>query len=203
LAAPVPQPVVVPRGRLAPVYYRVPTSQPVVFLTIDDGWVRDPRLPALLTTLHVPVTIFLIRQAAAADVGYFRALQAAGATIEDHTLTHPFLTRLSAGAQSAQICGGADALAAWYGSRPTLVRPPYGAFNSSTQMAAGGCGLKAVVQWSASMYHGVLTVPGNRLHPGDIVILHFNDRLVSDLQQVVTMAAQLGLAVGRLESYLS
>jgi hypothetical protein len=53
------------------------------------------------------------------------------------------------------------------------------------------------------MYHGVLTVPGNRLHPGDIVILHFNDRLVSDLQQVVTMAAQSGLAVGRLESYLS
>src|SRR5258708_28107344 len=39
---------------------------------------------------------------------YFRQLQQAGALIEDHTLTHPVMTRLSYAQQKYQICHSAD-----------------------------------------------------------------------------------------------
>src|SRR5262245_62080986 len=41
-AAPTPQPVMLHPGAQAQFFSRVPTSQPVAFLTIDDGFVQQP-----------------------------------------------------------------------------------------------------------------------------------------------------------------
>jgi peptidoglycan/xylan/chitin deacetylase (PgdA/CDA1 family) len=146
---PVPTPVKIPGGALAPVIYRVPTTQPVVFLTIDDGWVRDPQVIRFIQDHHLPVTIFLITAASHEGPAYFQALQSDGASIEDHTLTHPRLPTLGLAAQEHQICGAADDDARTYGARPTLMRPPYGLENGVTQRAAAVCQMKAVVEWSA------------------------------------------------------
>jgi peptidoglycan/xylan/chitin deacetylase (PgdA/CDA1 family) len=118
------------------VYYKVPTTQPVVFLTIDDGW--TPSLPVLelLRARHLPVAVFLVDRAWRRDPAYFRALQAAGATVEDHTLTHPVLSRLPLARQEREVCGGAAGEAAGFGTRPTLLRPPFGAFDRATLLAA-------------------------------------------------------------------
>jgi peptidoglycan/xylan/chitin deacetylase (PgdA/CDA1 family) len=52
-----------PKGRLAPVIYRVATTQPVVFLTIDDGWVRDPQVINFIRDHQLPATVFLLTAA--------------------------------------------------------------------------------------------------------------------------------------------
>ena len=66
-----------------------------MFLTIDDGWTRDPGLESDLTRAGVPTSLFLTVGAAKQDYAYFRRLQARGATVEDHTLTHPVCTPLT------------------------------------------------------------------------------------------------------------
>lgn len=67
----------------------------MVFITIDDGYTRDPSVISLVRLLHLSITAFLIRGPALAGRAYCQALQAAGATIEDHTITHPNLRRVA------------------------------------------------------------------------------------------------------------
>jgi peptidoglycan/xylan/chitin deacetylase (PgdA/CDA1 family) len=88
------------------------------------------------------------------------------------------------------------------GHPTTLLRPPYGAQNPATRSAASACGLDAVVMWSASMDKGELHAVDGRLHPGDIVLLHFDEHLYGDLVQLLDLAAQSGLSVGRLEDHV-
>ena len=196
-------PVALGAGPLAPVIYKVPISQPVVFLTIDDGFTRDPLVVDYLRTMHLPVTVFLLTAAGRQAPDYFRSLQAAGATIQDHTMTHPRLPRLPFAAQKKELCESASDDARTYGARPTLMRPPYGLENHVTQAAAAACGLKAVVEWTAVAASGRLTVIGGRLQPGYIIILHFTPSLLGDLRMAVAAIEAAGLTVGRLESYLS
>jgi peptidoglycan/xylan/chitin deacetylase (PgdA/CDA1 family) len=127
--------------------FKVPTTKPVVFLTIDDGWVPSQPALRLVRKRHVPVTAFLIDRAWRRDPAYFRALRAAGASLEDHTLTHPPLSDLQLAAQRRQICGAATAAATGLGVRPTLLRPPYGLYDRDPRRAAAACHLTAVVEF--------------------------------------------------------
>jgi len=65
---PAVKPVVL-RGGLPPVIWHIPTDQKIVFVTIDDGWEKDPRLVQLIGDLHVPVTMFLTDAAIRSDLG--------------------------------------------------------------------------------------------------------------------------------------
>lgn len=201
--APAATPLLTSNAAAAPVFYRLHLSSPVVFVTIDDGWVRDPRVIGFLGQTGWPISIFLIERAAAGDPNYFRQMSAAGATIEDHTYDHPYLTSLGPDRQTYEVCRPVHDYAGLLGHTPTLLRPPYGAWNPTTQKVAHGCGLGAVVEWSATMSAGRLAVAGQRLRGGDIILLHFTPTLYSDLVTLRSILAADGLSVGRLESYLS
>jgi hypothetical protein len=189
-------------GPSPPVFYRMPTAQPVIFVTIDDGWVRDPRVIDFVRQAAWPISMFLVERAVLADPGYFRALEAAGATAEDHTYDHPRLTSLGLARQRQEVCRPVGDDPGLLGVAPTLLRPPYGAWNQATRRAAGSCGLRAVVEWSATMSDGLLQVVGGRLRGGDIVLLHFRPHLYDDLVGLRGIVAAAGLAVARLEDYL-
>ena len=192
-----------PGAKLAPVFFKVPTTKREVFLTIDDGWVPSQPALRLIRARQLPVTAFLIDQAWRRDPGYFRALRAAGASLEDHTLTHPALSHLPLAAQKRQICGAATGQAGGFGVRPTLLRPPYGLYNHDTRSAAAACQLSAVVEWSATVDRGHLVVVGGRLKPGDIILLHFTSRLASDLTVALDAIRRAHLTVGQLASALA
>jgi peptidoglycan/xylan/chitin deacetylase (PgdA/CDA1 family) len=192
-----------PIGDYAPVVDRISTADKVVFIGIDDGWVRDPGLRELIVSRHLPVSLFLTTTAATGDLPYFRDLVAAGATVEDHTISHTNLTKLSPEAQRAQICGAADALATDFGKRPTVFRPPFGAHNAATQRMAAACGRRAIIQWDVTVNDGVLRYAyGTSLQPGDIVLMHFRQTGVEDMTALLDAISAAGLRVGRLESYL-
>ena len=201
---PTATPVLAANGPAAPVFYRLRISAPVVFVTIDDGWVRDARIVDFIRQSGWPISIFLIERAASGDPNYFRQLSAAGATIEDHTFDHPYLTSLGADRQTYEICRPEHDYVGMFGRAPTLVRPPYGAWNPTTEKVAHSCGLGAVVEWSATMSAGRLAISGSpRLRGGDIILLHFNANLYNDLVTLRKTLVTSGLAVGKLESYLS
>jgi peptidoglycan/xylan/chitin deacetylase (PgdA/CDA1 family) len=188
---------------LAPVVSRIQTSQPVVFLSLDDGWVKNPEAHAWLIEHKYPITLFLTDAAIKDNYDYFKELQASGMTIENHTLDHPTLTKLNYDQQKQQICGSSDKLSQIYGQRPTLFRPPYGVYNEITQRVVAECGMKAVITWHAKVDGGSLQFQaGNHLIPGDIVLMHFRPAFMQDAEAFVKEVNSQNLVVGRLEDWL-
>ena len=69
-----PSPTVVPTADIsdgrAPLVHRVDTTDPVIFITIDDGHVRDPAYLDHFEQLGVPFTSFITEPYAKADPDY-------------------------------------------------------------------------------------------------------------------------------------
>lgn len=191
---PPPPPPAVPSSVPAPVISFGPPGGGAFYITIDDGWYPDPQVLTLMQQTHVPITAFLISNAAAEDLDYWKAFVAAGGDIEDHTVSHPDLTTLGESADEAQWAGAAQAFTAWFGPAPTLGRPPYGVVNTNVRIAASQAGLRDVVLWSASMYNGQLTTyDGRPLRAGEIVIFHWIPGLYNNLVQLLAIASAQGL----------
>jgi len=189
---------------LVPVLHRIPTTDRVAFITIDDGYEKDPAVVALLEARHVVVTPFLAVTALQSNHEYFSVLQKqTGQMPQDHTLTHPFLSKLSYERQKHEICGAADQLGTWYGTRPWLLRPPYGDYSTTTRRAAKDCGMTAIVLWDVSLPHHVLRyAEGSKVRPGDIILVHWRKNLARDLPVAIDAIESAGLRVAALQDYL-
>jgi peptidoglycan/xylan/chitin deacetylase (PgdA/CDA1 family) len=186
----------------APVVSRVPTTDRVVFVTIDDGLVQDPAVVDTVRRLRIPVTLFLVRDFARQGQAYFQQFVDVGGLVEAHTVNHPNLTTLSANGQYAEICGPLGVFEELFGRRPVLFRPPGGAYNATTQSIAASCGYRYVVNWTAAANDGRIDWQARAMQPGDIVLFHFRNDLVQNLQLLATLCRQQGFTVARLEDYL-
>jgi peptidoglycan/xylan/chitin deacetylase (PgdA/CDA1 family) len=186
---------------VAPVITRVETTDPVVFLTIDDGHTRTPEVRAALEEAGVPTSLFLIDGPVEADAEFFRRLP--DTVVEGHTRTHPDLRTLSEEGQRAEICGNADLLERTFGRRPVLFRPPYGAHNEATARAAASCGMVAVVLWEESVNGDVVGYRSTpQLRRGDILLMHFRPSFVTELRTLVELVERAGLRFALLEDYI-
>lgn len=118
---------------LAPIVARIDTQQPIVFLTIDDGAYKDPSVVTILKKHHVKASLFLAKSFVAHDPEFFAQLTAQGSYVENHTLSHDLamVKDMNYDQQKAEICGMADYEQQIYGRRPTLYRPPGGAYNDT------------------------------------------------------------------------
>ncbi|GAA2609051.1 polysaccharide deacetylase family protein [Actinomadura fulvescens] len=204
------RPVKLVRGK-APVITRVPTRDKVVFITIDDGKEKDPAFVRMLAELRVPISMFLTNDSIKDDYAYFTRLRDLGNHVQNHTMTHPVMSLLGPAGQRAEICGQQKILAARYGARPVLFRPPFGRYGDSTQVAAVRCGVRAIVMWRESMQINDMQYdePDKRLRPGDIILAHFRGPTELKGTTMTRMFANLlkriraqGFAVARLEDYL-
>ncbi|MFJ6982347.1 MULTISPECIES: polysaccharide deacetylase family protein [unclassified Streptomyces] len=193
---------------LAPVVDRVPTRDPVVFLTFDDGAERDPRFVDLVRELRLPVSLFLTADVTGPGYAHFARLRSVGADLQNHTLHHTALRGLPYAGQRAEICGQQDKLAARFGLRPRYLRPPYGTYDTTTRRAAADCRIAALVLARAVMGPTGLTFTDgpHRLRPGDVVAVDpdlatgpgLRERTVRLLRAV----QEAGLTVGRLADRL-
>jgi peptidoglycan/xylan/chitin deacetylase (PgdA/CDA1 family) len=199
-----PTPVAIQGGSVAPIISRVPTTNPVVFFTIDDGMVRDPAVVDFLRDHRIPVTTFVLPNYLHEDPAYFQAIHALGASVQDHTVSHADLRKLDAAAQQREMCGVLDEYATRFGARPWLFRPPGGFLNQSVPVVARQCGIRAVVTWRATMNDGRLDVQGGgSLQPGDIILMHFRTDLRGNLEVALNAAHAAGLQPAPLEQYLT
>ncbi|WP_369224736.1 polysaccharide deacetylase family protein [Streptomyces sp. R39] len=195
---------------LPPVFTTVPTKEKVVFLTIDDGAEKDPAFLRMMSELRIPYTAFLSNYLVKDDYGYFRRMQAEGHTLNNHTLTHPYLPGLTYDEQKHEICGMQDIMKRQFGKAPTVFRPPYGNYNGDTLRAAKTCGIKYAPIWDEEVYvdHWEYREWDRGLHPGDIVLTHFRGRddwdgtMVDDMRRFLDKVTRDGYAVARLEDYL-
>ncbi|MEU2022785.1 polysaccharide deacetylase family protein [Streptomyces sp. NPDC016469] len=195
---------------LPPVFTRVPTTDKVVFLTMDDGDDKDPELLKMMSELNIPYSAFLSDYLVRDDYTYFKDAQSRGTVLGNHTLNHRYLPGLSRDEQKREICGEQDIIEKQFGKRPRLFRPPYGNYNADTLKVAKSCGITAVPLWEAEAFpdHMEWREEDRTLHPGDIILTHFRGKedwkgsmpdLVRSVMKVVT---DQGYAVARLEDYV-
>ena len=201
--APPAQPIVLPKTGSVPYLSRIPTTQPVAFITIDDGYLKSPEAPKLLAAAGVPVTLFLTTDAIHDDESYFERLREHGAVIEAHTITHTELRGRSYGFQRREICGSADRLGKRYERRPVLFRPPFGTKDATTLRAAHDCGIKAAFMWTETVHKGkVRYQEGRKVKPGDIILMHFRPAFVKDFLAALRAIHKAGLTPALLEDYI-
>ncbi|MFI5620650.1 polysaccharide deacetylase family protein [Streptomyces sp. NPDC051567] len=195
---------------LPPVFTTVPTEDKVVFLTIDDGAEKDPEFLKMMRELRIPYTAFLSDYVVRDNYPYFKEMQAAGVTLNNHTLNHRYLPALSYEQQREEICGQQDTIQRVFGKRPTLFRPPYGNYNEDTLRAAKSCGIKAAPLWNAEAFPNRMDWRewDRDLHAGDIILTHFRGRedwkgsMPDMIRHVMKTVTDKGFAVARLEDYL-
>ncbi|MGY4921979.1 polysaccharide deacetylase family protein [Streptomyces sp. 900105755] len=208
---PAEKPVRLSATGTVPVFTRIPTTQKVVFITVDDGQEKDPAFIRMLRDLRVPITMFLMNDAVKSDYAYFRPLQALGNHIQNHTLHHPVMSTLPLARQKEEVCGDQKILTKEYGTAPLLFRPPYGAYNTNTKIAVGECGPRAIVWWRESMQIRTMQYQSadRKLQPGDIILAHFRGPSELKGTTMTHMFANLlrriheqGFAVARLEDYI-
>ncbi|MFD9688550.1 polysaccharide deacetylase family protein [Kitasatospora sp. NPDC059088] len=193
-----------------PVVFRVPTEDKVVFLTIDDGFEKDPEFSRMAAELGIPLSAFLSDYLVRDNYGYFRDLHKQGVEINNHTINHRNLKVLDYETQRREICDQQDQLEQQIGVRPRLFRPPYGEYNDDTLRAAASCGVQAVPLWNEEAFpdHMEWRYDDRKLHPGDIILTHF--RGTSDwkatmpdlLRKVLNEVTAAGYSLGRLDDYL-
>jgi hypothetical protein len=197
------QPIAIAPG-LPPVIDRVPVSVPVVFVTIDDGWVQTPQNLDWLTSHHLPFTMFLSDAGIRSNYQYFQSLQAAGMTVQNHSVSHHSLPKMTADQQKGEICGASDIYQSVFTHRPTLFRPPYGEYSDVTRQVVADCGMRAVIMWKATLEGGAIhfQLPNTKLQAGDIILLHFEPDLIPNMDALARQLAQDHLQVAQLEDWI-
>ncbi len=192
-------------GGLAPVITKIETQHPVVFLTIDDGNIKTPESIKLMAEYDYPASLFLTKDTVADNPAFFNAFKAQGSLIENHTVTHNInmVRQWGYQQQANDMVGMQEYAFQHYGRRPTLFRPPGGAYSNVMRKAVADAGMKAIVTWEAKANAGKMDYQvGNSLRPGDIVLMHFRAEFAADLAAFRAAQLAAGLEVVLLEDFL-
>jgi peptidoglycan-N-acetylglucosamine deacetylase len=203
-----------PSSNRAAVWTSVPVNQPVVFITIDDGYHEDPTAADIVESRQIPVTPFLTYYAASsgsyppssdpakvAHLNYLKRFLTKGHGVQSHSKTHCHLPQLTYEQQYSEIQKARDWLSRpdMFGNTPTLFRPPYGEYDENTLKALRQLGFPIALLWT----HTPSSLSsGAELRPGDIILLHFTTTLSADLALVDERMNSAGLTPAYLSDYV-
>ncbi|MCL2451508.1 polysaccharide deacetylase family protein [Candidatus Saccharibacteria bacterium] len=148
----------------------------LVALTFDDG--PDPNTIALLDVLKkekVVATFFVLGARVDRYSEIVEREYREGHQVASHTTNHKDLTKLSSAARQAEITSTAAAIERVTGAKPTVMRPPYGAWNAGVLNEAG----TPLILWSIDpkdweyrdpdrIYQHVMA----NVRDGSIILLH-------------------------------
>jgi peptidoglycan/xylan/chitin deacetylase (PgdA/CDA1 family) len=152
-----------------------PSAGRRIALTFDDGpSVYTPQVLAVLNRYGLDATFFEIGEQVGAQAATSREVIRDGDVIGDHTWSHPVLDAQNT---AAQIRPTQEAIHTATGSRPCLLRPPYGTAPADVVGIARSLGL-LTIQWDvdprdwARPGADVIARRVLAAHPGAIVIMH-------------------------------
>lgn len=160
-------------------YRRLPTADPVVALTFDDGPGKlTKKLVEILAEKNVPATFFLVGQAALANPELVKVILDGGCQVALHTWSHPCLTKLQKEKIYWQIEAGAAVFAAMEADYLPLLRPPYGCLDERVRGVCQRLGCHLVLwdvdsrDWEGEAPDKMLAQVLKNLKAGSIVLFH-------------------------------
>jgi polysaccharide deacetylase family sporulation protein PdaB len=163
----------------APAIRQVPTSQKIVALTFDDGPARitTPEILSILKEKNIKATFFVVGE----QVKRFPSLVSQeieeGHEVGNHTYSHPQLTRLNVSLINKELEDTEQEIIK-FAPKPTLFRPPGGAYNKNILTLAREKGY-TIILWSIDTYDWrnppigkIVDRVVDNIKPGSIILLH-------------------------------
>ena len=134
---PAPQRVAAQENRAAAqdvgiTFNSVHVDGPYIAMTFDDGpsATLTPKLLELLAAHHIKATFFVIGENVAEHPEIVARAAREGHEIGNHSWSHPNFGKMSDEGVRSQLQRTDDAIKSASGSRPTLMRPPYGSITA-------------------------------------------------------------------------
>ncbi len=165
--------------REIPIYY-VETDKKQVALSFDAAWGNE-QTDGLLATLdkyNVKTTFFLVGDWVDKYPESVKEIAKRGHDVENHSNTHPYMTKLSTADMNTQIQACNKKIEELTGKCPTLFRAPYGDYNNDVVKSVKANNMYCV-QWdvdsldwkdpSASQITKNIT---SKIKNGSIILLH-------------------------------
>jgi peptidoglycan/xylan/chitin deacetylase (PgdA/CDA1 family) len=159
------------------VVQRTSTARPgqkLAALTFDDGpGAYTKRVLDALASVNAPATFFVLGGNAAGQKSMIAAIRAAGHEVENHSWSHPVLTKLSAEEIQREITRTSNVLG---GTR--YLRPPYGSYDAHVTAAAAATGHRLVLwtvdtlDWKNRNADAILANVKAQTKPGAIILMH-------------------------------
>lgn len=133
--------------RLLPIYC-VETDKKQIAISFDAAWGNDDTqtLIDILDEYDVPATFFIVGAWVDKYPESVKALHDAGHQIQNHSNTHPYMSRLSSEQMVNEIESCNKKIAEITGVTPTLLRPPYGDYDNSVISTVESCDMYTI-QW--------------------------------------------------------
>jgi peptidoglycan/xylan/chitin deacetylase (PgdA/CDA1 family) len=155
-------------------------GEKLVALTFDDG--PDPRFtPQVLDILdyyHVKATFFIVGQQARKNPELVRRISREGYEIENHTYSHPDLSKYSIEQTRNEIIAAQRIITDLTNRRPRCFRPPKKLFRPETIEVAEKYGYKTIL-WTICVENNKCKTPGDMAsrvikaaRPGMIILAH-------------------------------
>lgn len=186
----------------ADIVYRIETTDPVVFVTIDDGYHQPEIAGKILRRVKWPITSFLLPENVEKHWDYFKGV-AVRNDIATHTAHHRILKGLPFEVQKKEICEGEERVRRVTGRTTGYFRPPTGSWDETTLEAAAACGISKVLMWKVSMNGWVITTWGGPIRAGDIVLIHYVDSIGLSFKRLRREMESQGLHPAILSDYIN
>jgi peptidoglycan/xylan/chitin deacetylase (PgdA/CDA1 family) len=123
-------------------------TKPMIALTFDDGPAQyTERIVALLDQYDCRATFCVVGNRVKAGKKRVRQIAAQGSEVVGHSWDHKDLTKITKKQVRSELKKTNDAIRAITGARPTMYRPPYGAFNKTVRKVSKKQKL-ALLTWS-------------------------------------------------------
>lgn len=184
----------------AKIVKKIPTTHKVVALTIDDGphYKTTPQILEVLRQKRVKVTLFIL--GANADQYPELVAQAVkdGHEIANHAYSHKLLTSLTPAEYSEEMAKAEKAITA-VAPKPTLFRPPGGAYNAGILAEAERRGYDTILwsidphDWQRPSVNAVVNTVLKEIKPGSIILLH-------DGQYPLPTPEAIGIIIDKLQA---
>jgi peptidoglycan/xylan/chitin deacetylase (PgdA/CDA1 family) len=150
-----------------------------VAITFDDGpGAETYRLLDMLAKEHAVATWFPVGEVLTGRPGMLRQIAKAGNEIGNHTWDHAQLTARSDASIDREVGRTARAIQDITGTRPRLVRPPYGSMSSRVAGELGRLGDPVILwdvdplDWKYRDADHVYSSVMSQVRPGSIVLMH-------------------------------
>lgn len=160
---------------------RVPTAQPLVAMTFDDGPHHSltPQLLDILAARNIRATFYVIGRRVAMYPQLTQRIAAEGHEIGNHTWNHPRLTSLGNSGVLRELDRTTQAIYQAVGRPPVTMRPPYGMLSSRQRLMISETRALPTILWSVDpedWRRPGSSVVANRIvsraHTGAVILAH-------------------------------
>lgn len=179
---------------------RIPTTKKIIALTVDDGphYKTTPELLNVLKEKQVHVTLFVLGTNVEKRPDIVAQAVASGQEIGSHAYTHENLKKLSETEIKAEVDKAEKVILAAGAPKPSLFRPPGGAYDGKVLAIAQEHGYKTILwsvdphDWQRPSVNVVVKSVLDNVQPGEIVLLH-------DGQYPLPTPEAIGIIIDRLQ----